>query len=121
MLSIGLALVAVGQDPQVLNGVIVRPQWVATPTAEQMMPESIRRPEGTDHLPYGEVQLRCVVQAEGRLDECRIVTLSTAYPELGEAALDAARYFRHAPRLENGPPAAGLGVLLKLRWASPAD
>lgn len=80
MLIATFAFVAVLQDPQVVDGVIVRPNWVETPTSEQLTPEGIRNPTQTDYGPSGEVQLRCVVKADGLLDNCRIIALSTAYP-----------------------------------------
>jgi hypothetical protein len=116
MLIATLALVIFAQDPQVVDGVIVHPNWVETPTGEQLMPESIRNPTRTDYHPRGEVQLRCVVKTDGLLDDCRIIAISTAYPELGMTAFDAAGHFRHAPRLEDGRLAAGMPVLLKLGW-----
>ncbi|RZJ38743.1 MAG: TonB family protein [Brevundimonas sp.] len=116
MLITILALVAALQDPQVVDGVIVRPDWVETPTGDQMTPEGVRNPTRTDYQPRGAVTLRCVVKADGRLDNCRITEISTAYPELGRTAFDAAEHFRHAPRLTDGRSAAGMPVLLKLRW-----
>lgn len=116
MLTATLAFVAVLQNPQVVDGVIVRPDWLATPTGEQMTPEGVRNPARTDYNPRGEVQLRCVVKTDGLLEECRIVATVTEYPELGVTALKAADHFRHAPRLADGRLAAGIPVLLKLRW-----
>ncbi|RYG07963.1 MAG: hypothetical protein EON92_17460 [Burkholderiales bacterium] len=111
-----LALVAALQDPQVVNGVIVRPSWVEIPSAEQMLPDGARNPTRTDYGTRGTVTLRCMVKVDGLLDDCRITEMSTAYPELGRTAFDVAGHFRHAPRLADGRLAAGLPVLLKLRW-----
>lgn len=116
MMIAALALAAILQDPQVVDGVIVRPNWVETPTAEQLTPEGIRNPTRTDYDPQGEVQLRCVVKADGWLDDCRIIAISTTYPELGMTAFEAADHYRHAPRLNDGRLAPGMPVLVKLRW-----
>jgi len=121
MLIATLALFAALQDPQVVDGVIVRPDWMEVPTGEQVTPEGIRNPTRTDYEPSGEVHLRCIVKTDGMLDDCRIIALLTAYPELGETAFDAADHFRHAPRLQDGRPAAGMPVLLKLRWGILED
>ncbi|MFC7378105.1 TonB family protein [Brevundimonas sp. GCM10030266] len=116
------ALVAIAlQDPQVVDGVIVRPNWVETPTADQLLPEGVHYGTPTDYYPRGSMTLRCVVKADGRLDDCRVTEVSTTYPELGPTALEAAKHFRHAPRLANGRLAAGMPVLLKLRWELPAE
>jgi len=105
------------QSPQVVDGVIVRPDWVQVPTVEQLRPEGIRNPTRSDYEPQGEVQLRCVLKVDGLVDDCRVIALSTAYPELGATALEAASHFRHAPRLADGRLAAGMPVLLKFRWS----
>lgn len=107
----------VPQDSQVVDGIIVRPQWVQTATAEQLAPEANR----TDYNPAGTVELTCMVLEGGTLDDCRINSFPVAYPELGMVAFDASEHFRHSALLENGQPAAGLKVRLKLRWALPAD
>ena len=114
--ALSLALLA-PQDPQVVDGVIVRPQWVQTPTAEQMVPE----PDRTDYNPVGTVELTCVVLEGGGLDDCRINSLPIAYPELGRRAFDVLENFQHASRLENGQPAAGLKVRLRFTWRAPQD
>ena len=56
------------QDPQVVDGVIVRPQWVETPTVEQLAPQ----PDRTDYNPSGTVELTCVVLEGGALGDCRL-------------------------------------------------
>ncbi|HYC99006.1 hypothetical protein [Brevundimonas sp.] len=118
MLFLAFALaILVPEDPQVVDGVIVRPQWVQTPTAGQMTPDVGR----TDYNPVGTVELTCSVLEGGGLDDCRINSLPVAYPELGRVAFDASEHFRHAARLENGETAAGLSVRLKLRWELPED
>lgn len=114
--ALSLALLA-PQDPQVVDGVIVRPQWVQTPTVEQMVPEANR----TDYVPVGTVELTCLILDGGGLDDCRINSFPVAYPELGMTAFDASEHFRHAARLENGQPAAGLKVRLKITWRAPED
>jgi hypothetical protein len=103
------------QDPQVVDGVIIRPQWVQTPTAAQMSFGAVR----TDYNPSGTVELTCVVLEGGGLDDCRINALPVAYPELGGVAFDASKHFRLAARLENGEPVAGLKVRLKMTWRIP--
>lgn len=119
MLGVAFALAAL-QDPQVVNGVIVRPQWVEGPTVEQLMPDRGRVPR-TDYTPVGEVSLRCVVVADGRLNDCVITAQPTQYPELGVAALGAVRHMRHAGHLENGNPAAGMPVVVSFRWSLSED
>ncbi len=119
MLSVALALAAL-QDPQVVDGVIVRPQWVEGPGVERLTPDRGRDPR-TDYTPVGEVRLRCVVVAEGRVDDCVIIAQPTQYPELGSIALGAARSLKHADQLENGAPSAGMPVVVSFRWSLPAD
>jgi TonB family protein len=118
MLLLALTLALARQDPQVVDGVIVHPQWIETATAEQLMPERARD-QRTDYQPTGAVDLRCTVRTDGRLEDCRLIALSTRYPELGRTAIEAARHFRHAARLRDGGVVAGMPVLLKLRWRSP--
>lgn len=119
ILAVALSLLAF-QDPQVVDGVIVRPEWVETPTAEQLTPEGVRKPTRPDYRPSGAIHLRCIVKVDGLLDDCRIVMIATPYPELGLTAFAAARHFRHAPRLEDGRLATGMPVLIKLRWEPPS-
>jgi hypothetical protein len=112
--ALAFALLA-PQDPQVVDGVIVRPQWVETPTVEQLAPQADR----TEYNPSGTIELICVVVEGGALDDCRLNTFPVAYPELGRAAFAASEHFRHATRLENGRPAAGLKVRLRITWRIP--
>ena len=107
--------ILIPQDPQVVDGVIVRPDWVEMPTAAQMSLGAVR----TDYNPAGTVELTCVVLEGGSLDDCRINSFPVAYPELGMTAFYATEHFRHVARLENGQPAAGLKVRLKITWRVP--
>ena len=104
------------QDPQVVDGIIVRPEWVQTPTADQISPPDSGR---TDYNPQGTVELTCVVLEGGGLDDCRLNALPIAYPELGRVAFSASRHFRHAALLESGASTVGLKVRLKITWRVP--
>ena len=113
--ALTLALV-IPPDPPVVDGVIVRPQWIQTPTAEHL---ALPDPGRTEYNPEGTVELTCVVLEGGGLDDCRLNALPVAYPELGRVAFNASRHFRHAARLEDGAPSAGLKVRLKITWRVP--
>lgn len=115
MLIAALALLAAAEDPQVVDGVIVRPDWLAVPGIEHIAPPVMR----TEYAPHGMVRLLCVVAAEGRLDGCTIASAPDAFPELGDLALRASEHFRHQLKLKDGRSALGMKIRVTMVWHRP--
>jgi len=114
MLIAALALSLFAQDPQVVDGVIVRGDWVQTPTAEQRTP-----PMGTDWS-SGSARLLCTVLEDGMLTRCVVESITPEGPRVRAYALELASHFRQRPRLWDGRPVTGLKVRFTVRW-SPED
>jgi hypothetical protein len=111
--ALTLALLA-PQDPQVVDGVIVRPQWVQTPTAAQAP-----SPVVTEFPTNGEVRLLCAIQQNGGLTDCVVELVVPRDYRLEAHALALSRHYRHALRLADGRSAVGMKVRVKIRWVTP--
>jgi len=113
MLMIALALAAVLQTPEVVDGVIVSPRWAATAPPEALIPV------GTEWPGRADAELLCSVLADGGLRDCQV---EHSYPQGDERvtahAVHLSQFFRLQPRLANGRSVAGLKVRLSLRWES---
>ena len=80
---------------------LANPVWIKAPEFD-LEPRSTRARRVT--LPEGNVEVTCVSNLEGRLENCTISSEGTP-PALGRAALSAARNARIQPHTVNGAPA----------------
>jgi protein TonB len=97
------------------DGMITNPHWLNTPHPEQL----------TRYYPLreqvaavdGHSLIDCVVQADGRLRDCVVISESPANAGFGQAALKLARWFRIAPQSCGGRPIGGKHVRIPIHWA----
>ena len=92
------------------EAVITNPTWVRRPGGE--FPERAQR-RGVE---YGEVELQCPVDAEGRIASCWILSESPPGADFGQAALAGAVGARLSPKTVNGVAEPGM-VRFRTRFA----
>jgi len=88
----------------------VAPDWAQTPSADALgraYPQAARGRSGT-------VQIKCQLNAEGRLVDCAVATESPTGAGFGEAALKLADQFRAWPQLLDGQPIGGATIQIPL-------
>lgn len=102
------------QAAQVVDGVVVRPDWVRTPTVAQAP-----FPVVTEVPAQGEARLLCEIQQSGGLSGCVVELLVPRDYRLEAHALALSRHYRHAVRLADGQSAVGMKVRVRIRWVSP--
>lgn len=98
--------------------VITNPSWERQPNAEQMMRAYPSR--ALDAGRAGSAVLNCLVQANGNVASCDVVSETPSGQGFGRAARDLSRYFRINPRTVDGA-AEGSRVTINLRFVPPAD
>lgn len=95
---------------------ITRANWIRQPTPEQMdraFPErAIQR--GVS----GSASLNCLVEASGRVTDCRVTNETPGGYGFGRAAQSVSRYFQISPQTVNGA-AQGSRVAMTIRFAAP--
>jgi periplasmic protein TonB len=101
-----------------LNPMITNPTWIRRPTEQELIdfyPESafFRGIEG-------QVQLDCLVSANGRLS-CTVIEETPTGKGFGRAALDAARLFKIAPQLKDGRASEGGRISIPINFHMPRD
>ena len=64
----------------------------------------------------GRGEVSCVIRADTRLEDCRLVSESPQGMGFGEAALRSARYFRFEPPTRGGAPVAGQRVVFGVEF-----
>lgn len=97
-------------DSGLAQAVITAPSWLRQPGGE--FPERAQR-RGVE---YGEVELQCPVDAEGRITSCWILSESPPGAGFGQAALAGAVEARLSPRRVNGVAVPGM-VRFRTRFA----
>lgn len=94
--------------PTERSAVILKPDWVRKPTADQVSraypDRALRR--GVS----GEVMLTCEVTASGAVRSCAVLVETPEDYGFGAAALRLSRYFQLRPLMEDGRP-TGKGVV----------
>jgi len=95
------------------------PIWTALPSArdlERFYPARARRRGIT-----GSATIRCSVDENGGLVDCRVMSEEPLGWRLGEAALGLSRKFRLAPRTTDGESVAGGTVTIPLYFGKDGD
>lgn len=98
--------------------VITNPSWSRQPNADQMMRAYPSR--ALDAGRSGSAVLSCLVQANGNVTGCNVMSETPAGEGFGRAAQQLSRHFRINPRTVDGT-AEGSRVSINLRFVPPAD
>lgn len=99
--------------------VIVRPDWREGPNASIM--ERYFPKGAVERGVSGTSSIRCVVDLDGRLNDCVIVSEHPQGEGFGEAALALAKELRMTPQLVDGVPTAGATVTVPTTWFVPPE
>jgi len=97
--------------------VILNPDWVRTPTAQQFpnyYPERAQR-MGIE----GQASISCLVTAEGTLTDCSVLSEDPPDQFFGNAALSMASLFKMKPQTINGQPVGGARITVPIRFRMP--
>lgn len=95
--------------------VIGRPQWAATPTAEDLK-GAIPETAVEAGVITARVMLSCDVIAEGRLDACSVVSETPAGHGFGASTLNLAKAFRLTIWTDDGLPSVGGKARIPVRY-----
>jgi protein TonB len=69
----------------------------------------------------GSARMKCLVTAEGRLQNCEILSESPEGYGFGQAALNMATLFKMRPQTRDGQPVGGATVVIPLKFNPPSD
>ncbi len=90
--------------------VITNPDWLRRPTAADMV-----WPGGAYYAHVrGRVEIDCVVNAKGRLEQCVVLTEEPKGWGFGDAAIATAANFRMKPVLRDGEPVGGARIRIPI-------
>lgn len=98
--------------------VITRANWVRQPTAEQL--DRAFPDRAIQRGVSGSASLNCLVEASGRVTDCRVAAETPGGYGFGRAAQSVSRYFQISPQTVNGS-AQGSRVAMTIRFAAPQD
>lgn len=94
--------------------VIADPEWVRTPTVEELI--STFPVAAIEKGASGEAVVECQVGAEGALGGCYVITERGGDYGFGAATVQLAQYFRMAPTSQSGASTEGGMVRLPMVW-----
>ena len=92
---------------------IIRPDWVRTPTAEEVQRAYPGRGGGV----AGLTRMRCVVLGDGTLSDCVVFEENPPDKGFGEAALQLEKRFRMKANAGDGQPVAGGVIDIPIRFS----
>jgi protein TonB len=93
------------------------PDWLRLPSDGEVAaayPQAARRSRVT-----GEAALACTLDADGRLEACKVAAESPSGYGFGEAALSLAGRFQMTPLYPDGSPVTGARVSVPITFAPP--
>ncbi|MGV9009892.1 energy transducer TonB family protein [Brevundimonas sp.] len=96
--------------------VIMRANWIRQPTAEQL--DRAFPDRAIQRGVSGSASLNCLVEASGRVNDCRVTNETPGGYGFGRAAQSVSRYFQISPQTVNGS-AQGSRVAMTIRFAAP--
>lgn len=124
-MTVGLMAIALGlgspawSAPPPGASVITKPDWAALPSPDDMSnyyPEHAAR----NHI-GGRATIECLVDAQGRLADCSVISESPPGEDFGAAALRMAPLFQMKPKTRDGQPVSGGRVRIPIVFTAPAD
>lgn len=105
-------------EPPKLPHRITNPSWLSQPDARAMSRYYPDRAERMGRA--GAATISCVVSANGAVGPCTVLRESPSEFGFGDAALKLSRFFKLAPRTEDGQPVDGgtIEIPIKFQLAS---
>lgn len=103
--------------PATASSLIGRPDWRQRPTANDVArayPLRARR----QHID-GRATIRCLVKADGRLEQCEVLSESPVDYGFGAAAVELGRRFVMKKTTRDGAPVTGAVVMIPIVFRSP--
>lgn len=94
--------------------VVVNPNWVALPSAEQMA--DLYPPAARAAKVEGSAKIQCRVHADGSLNPCEVLREDPPGWGFGAATLSAAQYFKMQPETVDGVPTDNGKVIIPINW-----
>jgi protein TonB len=113
--------------PQVVPGPPPPPAPPAPKVRQISRPDWLRKPDNDDMLRFypqraqeqeieGKATIRCVVNANGTVSNCSVVSEEPEGSGFGQATIRASSKFRMRPQMVDGEPMEGATVNITLRW-----